>query len=106
MIYSRVVSTYTVVLAPNEGSLNWTATVPALPGCVSQGVGRKGALRSVREAMELWLEVSLEDGYGPIEETPDLIAKEIAFVLEWKGEEGWPLLVETARIEVPEPVAA
>lgn len=97
---------YTVVLAPNEGSSYWTVTVPALPGCVSQGIGKKGALRNVREAMELWLEVSSEEGYGPIEETPELIAKEIAFVLDWKAEEGWPLLVETARVAMPEPVAA
>ena len=101
-----MMQTFTVVLAPNEGSPNWTATVPALPGCVSQGSGKKGALRNIREAMELWLEVAAEDGYGPITETPSLIAKEIAFVLDWKAEEGWPLLVETARVALHEPVAA
>jgi antitoxin HicB len=106
VVYSPLMTEYTVVLAPNEGSSYWTVTVPALPGCVSQGIGKKGALRNVREAMEGWLEVANGQGDRPIEETPELIAAEVAFVLGWKAEEGWPLLVETARVAVAEPVAA
>jgi predicted RNase H-like HicB family nuclease len=97
---------YTVVLAPNEGSSYWTITCPAMPGCLSQGIGRKGALKNILEAMEGWLAVAREHGEGPIDETPELIAEEIAFVLSWKAEEGWPLLVETARVAAPELVAA
>ncbi len=98
--------TYTVVLSPNEGSSYWSATCPAMPGSVSQGTGRKGALKNILEAMEGWLEVAQENGEGPIEETPELIAEEVAFVLGWKAEEGWPLLVETARVTMEERVAA
>jgi predicted RNase H-like HicB family nuclease len=97
---------YTVVLAPNEGSDIWTATCPAMPGCTSQGPGREGAIRSVLEAMELWLEVTREDGQDALPETPGLIADEVAFVLGWKAEEGWPLVVETTRVVLREPVAA
>jgi predicted RNase H-like HicB family nuclease len=32
------------------------ATVPALPGCVSDGATEDEALENIREAMELWLE--------------------------------------------------
>lgn len=97
---------YTVVLAPNEGSELWSVTCPAMPGCLSQGEGRDGALRNILEAMEGWLLVSREFGDAPVEETPELIAEQISFVLEWKAEEGWPLLVETARVTMREPVAA
>ena len=106
MVYSAGMTSYTVVLAPNEGSSYWTITCPAMPGVVSQGIGRKGALRNIVEAMELWLEVASEDGHGPLPETPDLIAAEVAFVLGWKAEEGWPLVVETAQGSMGERVAA
>ena len=32
------------------------ATVPALPGCVSDGATEGEARKNIREAMELWLE--------------------------------------------------
>ena len=95
---------YTIVLAPNEGTDVWTATCPAMPGCTSQGPGREGALRNVLEAMEGWMLVARDHAEGPVEETSELIADELAFVLSWKAEEGWPLLVETARVEFREPI--
>jgi predicted RNase H-like HicB family nuclease len=52
---------FTVVLEqePDEG---FVASVPALPGCVSQGDTREDALRSIREAIELYLEDCRESG--------------------------------------------
>ena len=41
---------YTVVLE-QEGDGGYVATVPALPGCVSQGDDRAEALANVREAI-------------------------------------------------------
>jgi predicted RNase H-like HicB family nuclease len=35
-------------------------SVPALPGCHSQGETREGALENIREAAELWIEVAEE----------------------------------------------
>jgi len=38
----------------------YTATVPALPGCISEGDTREEALSNIREAISLYLE-SIED---------------------------------------------
>jgi len=40
----------------------YVAECPAIPGCVSQGRTLEEALFNVREAMELCLEVRLEEG--------------------------------------------
>jgi len=52
---------FTVVLEqePDEG---FVASVPAFPGCVSQGDTREDALRNIREAIELYLEDCRESG--------------------------------------------
>jgi predicted RNase H-like HicB family nuclease len=38
------------------------ATVPALPGCISQGKTEKQALQNIREAIELHIHTLAEDG--------------------------------------------
>ena len=52
---------YTIELRrdPDEG---WFVQVQELRGCMSQGETREEALAMIQEAMELWLEVALEDG--------------------------------------------
>ena len=35
----------------------YVAEVPALPGCLSQGVTREEAVANIKEAIEGWLEV-------------------------------------------------
>jgi predicted RNase H-like HicB family nuclease len=46
---------YTVILQ-REGDGGYVGTVPALPGCVSQGDSREELLRNIEEAIELYLE--------------------------------------------------
>jgi predicted RNase H-like HicB family nuclease len=46
---------YTVVLE-QESDGGYVASVPALPGCVSQGDTRAEALANIREAIELYIE--------------------------------------------------
>jgi len=46
---------FDVVLTPAEGG-GYSVSVPALPGCVSQGESRDEALAMIREAIELYLE--------------------------------------------------
>jgi predicted RNase H-like HicB family nuclease len=55
---------YEVVLTPEEDG-RYSVTVPALPGCVSQGETREEALTMIREVIELYLE-SLEAHGDPV----------------------------------------
>ncbi len=50
---------FKVVLEPSEEG-GYTALVPALPGCISEGETVQEAMRNIREAVELYLE-PLED---------------------------------------------
>lgn len=52
---------FTVILEPQEEG-GFTVTVPALPGCISEGETRDEALINIKEAIELYIEVLKEDG--------------------------------------------
>jgi predicted RNase H-like HicB family nuclease len=52
---------YTVVLE-QETDGGYVASVPALPGCVSQGDSRADALANIREAIELYVQDCREAG--------------------------------------------
>ncbi|MDR3554907.1 MAG: type II toxin-antitoxin system HicB family antitoxin [Syntrophobacteraceae bacterium] len=49
-----------VVLEPSDEG-GYTAVVPGLPGCISEGETRDEALASIREAIELYLEPVEDD---------------------------------------------
>jgi predicted RNase H-like HicB family nuclease len=51
----RTTMRYTVVLEQEEDG-GYVASVPALPGCVSQGNNRAEALSNIREAIELYVD--------------------------------------------------
>jgi predicted RNase H-like HicB family nuclease len=67
---------YTVVLQ-RENDGGYVVSVPALPGCVSQGDTREEALKNIEEAIDIYLEdvkaagepVPVEDGREYIEVT-------------------------------------
>ena len=69
---------YTVLIrAGNESG--YVATVPALPGCVSQGQTRKQALRNAREAIEAYIEALLEDGLPvPVQTDSEFVDVEVS----------------------------
>lgn len=48
-----------VVLEPSEEG-GFTAIVPSLPGCISEGDSKEEALKNIREAIELYLEGDVE----------------------------------------------
>jgi predicted RNase H-like HicB family nuclease len=52
---------FRVLLEPNELG-GYTVTVPALPGCISEGDTREEALANIREAIELYIESLQADG--------------------------------------------
>ena len=60
-----------VVLEPSEES-GFTAYVPSLPGCISEGESEEDALANIQEAIALYLE--------PVED--DWVAEENALVKE------------------------
>jgi len=51
---------YKVVLEYNEGY--YTVTVPALPGCITQGQSKGEALEHAKEAIQGYLESLQKDG--------------------------------------------
>lgn len=60
---------YEVVLA-REVEGGFSVTVPALPGCTSQGEAREKALSMIREAIEVYIESLVAHGDpipGPVE---------------------------------------
>ena len=89
-----------------------------MPGCVSQGDDRQAALTNIKEAINLVLETlddelvaarvleAVEGGNVPPIETPDSVADEIREVLKARHEDGLPLTIETAVVEVTSPVSA
>lgn len=66
---------YRVLIEQDEDGV-FVATVPTLPGCVADGPTREEALRSVREAIALYIE-SLEAHGDPI---PPPITEELVEV--------------------------
>jgi predicted RNase H-like HicB family nuclease len=63
---------YTVILVPAEEG--WvSATVPSMPGCLSQGRTRSEAMEHIQDAMELWVEVEAEQRRTPLPETQELV---------------------------------
>lgn len=50
----------TIVLEPQEEG-GFTAYVPSLPGCVSQGETKEEAIKNIKEAIELYLEADTNE---------------------------------------------
>jgi predicted RNase H-like HicB family nuclease len=53
-----------VVLEPSDEG-GYTAIVPSLPGCITEGNSREEALSNVKEAIELYLEPVDDDQVIP-----------------------------------------
>ena len=49
-----------IILEPSEEG-GYTAIVPSLPGCISEGDTKEEALENIREAIELYLEPVEDD---------------------------------------------
>ena len=50
----------TIVLEPQEEG-GFTAYVPSLPGCISQGETKEEAIKNITEAIELYLEADTNE---------------------------------------------
>ncbi|MEW6262367.1 MAG: type II toxin-antitoxin system HicB family antitoxin [Thermodesulfobacteriota bacterium] len=49
-----------IILEPSEEG-GYTAFVPSLPGCISEGDTKEDALKNIKEAIELYLEPVEDD---------------------------------------------
>ena len=57
---------YTIVIEKDENGY-YVGSVPALPGCHTQGKSIDQLLQRMEEAIALWLEVEGEDAQSPLE---------------------------------------
>ena len=95
---------FTVILEKEKGG-GFSAYCPALPGCVSQGDDHVEAMRNIKEAISLVLNVLDVETAGrriplrkdqspksppPYPETPALIAEEMRIILEYREKDGLP----------------
>lgn len=53
-----------IILEPSEEG-GYTAVVPSLPGCISEGNSKEEALKNIKEAIELYLEPVEDDEIFP-----------------------------------------
>jgi predicted RNase H-like HicB family nuclease len=68
---------YTVILKDGSES-GYVAICPALPGCVSQGCTKRGALKNIRKAIEAYIEALIDDGVRvPIERGRQTVEVEV-----------------------------
>jgi predicted RNase H-like HicB family nuclease len=86
--------TYTVVLLKDADG-GYGVYVPAIPGCYSQGDNLAHALAMAREAIELHLEVTVEDGEPVPRDTHD-------FRLRMNGAKSG--VIRRVQVMVPEAV--
>ncbi|MEE8159181.1 MAG: type II toxin-antitoxin system HicB family antitoxin [Dehalococcoidia bacterium] len=91
---------FTVILEPEEDG-GYSVHCPALPGCSSQGDTREDALANIVEAILLVLDVLREKNTPIPAETPELVSEEIGEILKARSEDGLPLTVETAQVNLP-----
>jgi antitoxin HicB len=59
---------YTIILHPDLEEGGYTVTVPALPGCVTQGETLEEAIAMAKDAIRLYVESLIADGEAVPEE--------------------------------------
>ena len=62
-----------VFLIPDEDGIGYTVEVPSLPGCISEGDTLEEALTNIKEAIDLYIEVLIEDGREVPEATDEFL---------------------------------
>ncbi len=78
VVYNTERMKYTVLITRGNET-GYVATVPALPGCVSQGRTKRDALKNIKEAIEVYIEALLEDGLAvPAEVGKELVEVEVS----------------------------
>ena len=60
---------YTIFLTPEPEDGGYSVSVPALPGCHTQGETAEECIERAKEAIALWIASAIEDGEPIPEET-------------------------------------
>jgi predicted RNase H-like HicB family nuclease len=71
---------YSIILYPDPEQGGYTVTVPALPGCVTEGETFEEAIAMAKEAIQVYIESLIADGEPvPVEhESPQAIVIKVA----------------------------
>ena len=71
---------YTIILHPEPEAGGYSVTVPALPGCVTQGETLEEAITMAKDAIRLYVESLLAEGKTVAEESehPQAIVVDVA----------------------------
>ena len=65
---------YTAIFEPDKQTGGYTVTIPSLPGCISEGDTFEEALKNIKEAATLYLEVMKKEKGEIIKEEGVIIA--------------------------------
>lgn len=76
-VLKRKIYQYTAVFEPDEDGKGYVATIPSLPGCISEGNTFEEALKNIKEAAALYLEVMRKDKKEIIREEKGVIVAPI-----------------------------
>ena len=74
---SKKILKYTAIFEPAEEG-GYVVSVPALPGCVSQGETFEEAVSMIKDAMEGYLEVLKEEKQEIPQEGPNVVITQIS----------------------------
>ena len=72
-LLQKKIRQYTALFESDKENDGYTATIPSLPGCISEGDTFEEALKNIQEAASLYLEVMREEEI-PLEEKNVIIA--------------------------------
>lgn len=74
---SQKILKYTAIFEPAEEG-GYVVSVPALPGCATQGETFEDAIYMIKDAIQLYLSVLKEDGEEIPQEKEDLVITKVA----------------------------
>jgi antitoxin HicB len=60
--YINLALNYRIELIPDKAEGGYVASIPDLPGCLSQGDTEEEALKMIEKAKALWIKATLESG--------------------------------------------
>lgn len=67
---------YTVIFEPDDQG-GYVVSVPALPGCVTQGESFEEAISNIKDAMKGYIEVLKEEGQAIPQEKSDIVITKV-----------------------------